>query len=96
MRQAVRLWRRFPVEGSPRTHRILATMTCPTCGADFSIGSAVHSIADNGDVFPSMVCPYPPCAFHAFIALEGWADDSPTSASPSFVGDDDATARGGS
>ena len=30
-----------------------------------------HSIADDGTVSPSVVCPYG-CEFHEFITLEGW------------------------
>lgn len=34
-------------------------------------GLATHSIAEDGIVSPSVVCPYG-CGFHEFIKLEGW------------------------
>ena len=34
-------------------------------------GLRTHSIASDGTVSPSVVCPYG-CGFHKFIKLEGW------------------------
>lgn len=31
-----------------------------------------HSIAQDGTVNPSVVCPVDKCGFHEFIRLEGW------------------------
>jgi hypothetical protein len=31
-----------------------------------------HSIAQDGTVSPSVVCPVEKCGFHEFIRLEGW------------------------
>ena len=33
-----------------------------------------HGIAEDGAVFPSVVCTYPGCTFHEFIKLDGWTD----------------------
>jgi hypothetical protein len=47
-----------------------ASFTCPNCG---KIGSlADHDIGKNGEVNPSVVCPYD-CGFHEYIRLAGWA-----------------------
>ena len=51
-----------------------AVMTCPN-GHAFSISGgrfgSVHTIAHDGVVSPSVVCPR--CAFHDFVQLVGWA-----------------------
>lgn len=31
-----------------------------------------HSVKDNGEVEPSVVCGTPECSFHAFVLLENW------------------------
>lgn len=54
---------RFP---SGRT----AIISCPKCG--FSASLRDHSIDDNGDVNPSLVCPGEGCGFHEWITLAGW------------------------
>ncbi len=69
-------------------------MTCPKCNKDFSIGTQVHHIDAQGVVSPSMVCPFKPCTFHAYIRLEGWVppNDEPVTR----VEIDSATASQGS
>jgi hypothetical protein len=47
-----------------------ASMTCPN-GHGLTLRG--HSIASNGDVAPSVVCPDRGCAFHAFVRLERWS-----------------------
>lgn len=32
-----------------------------------------HSVAKNGDVMPSVVCPEKGCGFHEFVRLRRWA-----------------------
>jgi hypothetical protein len=50
--------------------RFKASMTCPhghgltLCG---------HTIAQNGDVSPSVVCPFPGCSFHEYVRLDRWS-----------------------
>jgi DNA-directed RNA polymerase subunit RPC12/RpoP len=52
-----------------RTKRT-AAMTCPTCGHMFSLLN--HSIAADGSVTPSVVCPWS-CGFHVFVRLNEWS-----------------------
>lgn len=47
-----------------------AWIACPTCGQLATLGD--HTIADNGKVTPSLVCPYDGCDFHDYVELEGW------------------------
>jgi hypothetical protein len=54
--------------------RVTAALRCPSCGRVFCL--AEHRIATDGRVSPSVVCPYPPCAFHVFMKLEGWDESS--------------------
>jgi hypothetical protein len=49
-----------------------ATLTCPLCRNLCSIGRGRHTIAADGTVQPSMVCPHHGCTFHEFIRLDGW------------------------
>ncbi len=34
-----------------------------------------HTIASDGTVSPSVVCPHPGCGWHVFVRLVGWAAD---------------------
>lgn len=58
-------WRR----GSKADGTKSATISCPGCGKIASLGD--HTIMAEGDVFPSLVCPFD-CGFHQFVKLEGW------------------------
>lgn len=53
-----------------------AVVTCPICLRTMSVGGgrfgSAHTIAADGTVSPSLVCPYPPCAWHVFVRLDGW------------------------
>ena len=51
---------------------------CPGCSKVWAIyhelngkilGGQIHTIAENGTVNPSAVCPFKPCAFHEWIRL---------------------------
>jgi hypothetical protein len=64
-------WMRWTAEFTNGT-RIMAVLCCPN-GHLGSISSEVHSIAPNGSVTPSYVCPRKGCTFHTFIVLDGWA-----------------------
>lgn len=47
-----------------------ASFTCP----NGHVGTlSDHTIADDGSVSPSVVCPYENCDFHEYIQLEGWS-----------------------
>ncbi len=47
-----------------------ACVTCPNCGNPMSLKE--HTIAANGAVSPSLVCPTEGCQFHEFVILEEW------------------------
>lgn len=46
-----------------------ALVSCPECGKVASLSG--HTIAANGDVTPSLICPFD-CGFHEYVTLEGW------------------------
>lgn len=54
-----------------------AELCCPGCGKVGLLGSN-HTVADDGAVRPSDVCPFPPCTFHQHVTLEDWARPSTT------------------
>jgi hypothetical protein len=56
-------------KGLPNTY--WAEICCPGCGKIGLLGDN-HVVAAGGVVAPSDVCPYPPCTFHEFIALDDW------------------------
>jgi hypothetical protein len=47
-----------------------AIVICPKCNNKSSIRE--HAIAANGDLSPSLFCPFTPCDFHEYVTLEGW------------------------
>jgi hypothetical protein len=50
-----------------------AIVVCPRCkrGASLSHDGG-HTIAVDGTVSPSLVCPYDGCDWHVYARLEGW------------------------
>lgn len=54
-----------------QSYKRSASATCPECGRTCSLLD--HTIADDGAVHPSLVCPYDDCSFHEWVKLEGWA-----------------------
>ena len=49
---------------------------CPLCsktftGRNYGIPRG-HTIASDGTLSPSLVCPFPPCTFHEFVRLLDW------------------------
>lgn len=46
-----------------------AIIACPKCGKYAELN---HTIALDGTVSPSLVCPFSPCDFHDYGNLEGW------------------------
>lgn len=46
-----------------------AMIACPKCGGEAPLD---HSVAADGTISPSLVCPYTPCDFHEWGRLEGW------------------------
>jgi C4-type Zn-finger protein len=58
----------------PALKRLLVTLVCPGCGKEVAVSRAVHSIAADGAVTPSMVCPH--CPFHEWVSLENWVPEA--------------------
>lgn len=55
-------------------NRPTALISCPNCGQFMSLSQ--HTIAENGEVTPSLVCPHYGCDFHEHITLENWKNDT--------------------
>lgn len=51
--------------------QLIASMSCPGCGRIGVLEPPDHTIAPDGAVTPSLVCPYD-CGFHEHVRLEGW------------------------
>lgn len=47
-----------------------ASINCPLCGEMGLLTD--HTIKENGDVEPSVVCPNEECTFHEYVTLVGW------------------------
>ena len=47
-----------------------ALITCRQCGEETAI--VTHTVASDGTVTPSLVCPIPDCTEHIMGRLEGW------------------------
>lgn len=60
-------WRGSRINGEKRS----ANFCCPGCGQRASLSH--HTIAEDGKVSPSVVCPTEGCTFHEWIQLEGWS-----------------------
>ena len=58
-----------------RANTYWAEICCPGCSKVALLGSN-HTVAPDGTVQPSDVCPFPPCTFHEFIQLDDWARPS--------------------
>ena len=58
-----------------RANTYWAEICCPGCHKVALLGSN-HTVASDGTVQPSDVCPFPPCTFHEFISLDDWATPS--------------------
>ena len=43
-----------------------------TCTNGHTATLTDHTIAEDGTVSPSLVCPYEGCEFHEYVKLEGW------------------------
>jgi len=52
--------------------RFKAFVRCPKCNRVYTLRQ--HTVADDGTVTPSLVCPHDDCDFHEYVKLEGWAD----------------------
>lgn len=47
-----------------------AMVTCARCERSASLTG--HTIAANGEVSPSLQCPYKGCSWHVYVTLVGW------------------------
>jgi hypothetical protein len=61
---AYRVWVR------PNDGRQIPNLCCPKCGEVASMAS--HTVADDGSVTPSAICPNNDCDFHEYIKLDDW------------------------
>ena len=59
-----------PWKGGKTPKGRTALFCCPKCGEAASLFG--HTIAVDGTVTPSVVCPQEGCTFHEFIRLEAW------------------------
>lgn len=66
---------------TPGEHEVLkydfALVTC-TKGHTCRLVTKIHSIAKDGTLSPSLVCPVPGCTFHEFVRLVGWNKENKT------------------
>ena len=54
---------------------LIAYVSCPNCGRVGTLEPPDHTIAPDGAVTPSLVCPYD-CGYHEFVRLEDWTGNS--------------------
>jgi hypothetical protein len=52
--------------------RAIALVKCPGCGIESTLSANTHTVATDGTVTPSYVCPHTPCTFHEWVKLDGW------------------------
>jgi hypothetical protein len=64
-------WKRLRLVGGAAS----VTAACPQCGNWAAIDG--HRIRWDGFVAPSLVCPFPNCAFHDHVKLLGWEGGPP-------------------
>jgi hypothetical protein len=68
-RRIAEMWKAYHLK-TP-TQRFWAECACPICKKVSMVGHN-HTVADDGTVSPSYVCPFPPCTFHEFVQLDDW------------------------
>ena len=51
-----------------------AVYVCPGCGREVAVGP-LYTIAADGTVRASAMCPLKGCSFHRFITLVGWGEE---------------------
>lgn len=61
---------RGPGQWWPAARKIF--YACPDCGVASWISPETHAIANDGGVFPELVCPADGCSWHAGVMLEDW------------------------
>ena len=65
-KEIIKGWRGIKMTNGKRS----ASFNCPKCDGFISVTN--HDISDNGEVNPSLVCPYDGCGFHEWVILENW------------------------
>lgn len=67
-------WKAWQFLDTATGYKWAATVCCPDCGRLLSLAN--HSIAENGQVSPSVGHPpeYPPCGWHTHPILLGWGE----------------------
>lgn len=51
---------------------ILCSLHCPGCNKEGAIGSLTHTVNQDGEVSPSVICGHMDCEWEGFIKLQGW------------------------
>ncbi len=54
--------------------RHTANICCRDCGWACCLFPDHHSIAQDGIINPSLVCPNDQCNFHEYVRLDGWEE----------------------
>ena len=70
-------WKPILVDGEPA-----ASLQCPECKQWATLGGEIqdhidaggHTMDADGNVSPSIVCPWKPCEWHQMVTLVGWPD----------------------
>lgn len=57
--------------------RMTAHVCCPRCGRYTHLHPDYHAIDRDGNVTPSVICPFDSCDFHDFVRLDGWLSEVP-------------------
>lgn len=69
-------WVGYPLgsDDNADTSKPYVSIRCPTCGQSATLRhpNGGHTIAADGTVTPSVVCPYPPCTWHEWVRLGDW------------------------
>jgi uncharacterized protein YbaR (Trm112 family) len=52
--------------------QLFVEVCCPECRAHLTLSRENHTIAADGAIHPSLVCPHAPCTWHVFARLADW------------------------
>lgn len=66
-----------------------ASLNCPLCGEMGLLTD--HTIQENGDVDPSVICSNDICTFHEYISLTGWSQGRQSTQEMKIVRSQDGT-----
>lgn len=51
---------------------ILSSFHCPGCQKEGTLGSLTHTISQDGEISPSIICGHGDCEWEGFVKLQGW------------------------